>query len=56
VPLGGNTVFIRRELMVRAGGWPDNLAEDCALGVLLCTRYDAKVVAAYEPHFAIRGT
>jgi cellulose synthase/poly-beta-1,6-N-acetylglucosamine synthase-like glycosyltransferase/putative flippase GtrA len=54
VPLGGNTVFIRRELMVRAGGWPDNLTEDCALGVLLCTRYGAKVVAAYEPELATR--
>jgi cellulose synthase/poly-beta-1,6-N-acetylglucosamine synthase-like glycosyltransferase len=54
VPLGGNTVFIRRELMDRAGGWPDNLTEDCALGVLLCTRYNAKVVAAYEPDLATR--
>ena len=54
VPLGGNTVFIRRDLMLRAGGWPDNLTEDCALGVLLCTRYEAKVVAAYEPEIATR--
>lgn len=54
VPLGGNTVFVRRELMVRVGGWPDNLTEDCALGVLLCTRYGAKVVAAHEPELATR--
>ncbi|GAA2610882.1 hypothetical protein GCM10010399_47200 [Dactylosporangium fulvum] len=54
VPLGGNTVFIRRELMEKAGGWPDNLTEDCALGVLLCTRYNARVVAAYEPELATR--
>lgn len=54
VPLGGNTVFIRRQLLERAGGWPDNLTEDCALGVLLCTRYDARVVAAYEPELATR--
>ena len=54
VPLGGNTVFIRRDLMLQAGGWPDNLTEDCALGVLLCTRYDAKVVAAYEPELVTR--
>lgn len=54
VPLGGNTVFIRREMMIRAGGWPDNLTEDCALGVLLCTRYGAKVVAAYEPEMVTR--
>jgi len=54
VPLGGNTVFIRRELLMAAGGWPDNLTEDCALGVLLCSRYGAKVVAAYEPALATR--
>ncbi|MET7397417.1 glycosyltransferase [Dactylosporangium sp. NPDC005572] len=54
VPLGGNTVFIRRELLEKAGGWPDNLTEDCALGVLLCTRYNARVVAAYEPELATR--
>ncbi|WP_433075477.1 glycosyltransferase family 2 protein [Dactylosporangium sp. CA-052675] len=54
VPLGGNTVFIRRALLEKAGGWPDNLTEDCALGVLLCTRYGAKVVAAYEPELATR--
>ncbi|MEU0556144.1 glycosyltransferase [Dactylosporangium sp. NPDC006015] len=54
VPLGGNTVFIRRRLLEQAGGWPDNLTEDCALGVLLCTRYGARVVAAYEPELATR--
>jgi cellulose synthase/poly-beta-1,6-N-acetylglucosamine synthase-like glycosyltransferase len=54
VPLAGNTVFIRRDLMIEAGGWPDNLTEDCALGVLLCTRYGAKVVAAYEPELVTR--
>jgi cellulose synthase/poly-beta-1,6-N-acetylglucosamine synthase-like glycosyltransferase len=54
VPLGGNTVFVRRRLLCRAGGWPDNLTEDCALGVLLCTRHRAKVVAAYEPELATR--
>jgi cellulose synthase/poly-beta-1,6-N-acetylglucosamine synthase-like glycosyltransferase/putative flippase GtrA len=54
VPLGGNTVFVRRELVIRAGGWPDNLTEDCALGVLLCTRYGAKVVAAYEAELVTR--
>jgi cellulose synthase/poly-beta-1,6-N-acetylglucosamine synthase-like glycosyltransferase len=54
VPLGGNTVFIRRSLLIRAGGWPDNLTEDCALGVLLCTRYGARVVAAYDPELTTR--
>jgi cellulose synthase/poly-beta-1,6-N-acetylglucosamine synthase-like glycosyltransferase len=54
VPLGGNTVFIRRDMLAMAGGWPLNLTEDCALGVLLCTRYGAKVVAAYDPELATR--
>lgn len=49
VPLGGNTVFIRHELLIQAGGWPINLTEDCALGVKLCTEHGAKVVAAYDP-------
>jgi cellulose synthase/poly-beta-1,6-N-acetylglucosamine synthase-like glycosyltransferase len=54
VPLGGNTVFIHRELLVAAGGWPDNLTEDCALGVHLCTQFGAKVVAAYDPKLVTR--
>jgi len=54
VPLGGNTVFIHRPLLLRAGGWPDNLTEDCALGVQLCTEYGAKVVAAYDPQLVTR--
>ena len=52
VPLGGNTVFIKRNLLVRAGGWPISLTEDCALGVYLCTVFGAKVYAAYEPRLA----
>ena len=33
IPLGGNTVFLRREWLEAAGGWdPDCLAEDCDLG------------------------
>lgn len=54
VPLGGNTVFIRRELLVRAGGWPVSLTEDCALGVQLSTHHGAKVVAVYDPALATR--
>lgn len=54
VPLGGNTVFIRRELLVRAGGWPLSLTEDCALGVQLATHHGAKVVAVYDPALATR--
>jgi cellulose synthase/poly-beta-1,6-N-acetylglucosamine synthase-like glycosyltransferase len=54
VPLGGNTVFIRRELLNKAGGWPISLTEDCALGVKLSTQYGAKVVAVYDPALATR--
>ena len=54
VPLGGNTVFIRRDLLHKVGGWPLNLTEDCALGVRLSVEHDAKVVAAYEPRLATR--
>jgi glycosyltransferase XagB len=54
VPLGGNTVFIRRELLVEAGGWPVSLTEDCALGVQLSTHHGAKVVAVYDPSLATR--
>jgi cellulose synthase/poly-beta-1,6-N-acetylglucosamine synthase-like glycosyltransferase len=54
VPLGGNTVYTRASLLREAGGWPDSPTEDCAAGVLLCTRYGAKVVAAYSPELATR--
>jgi dolichol-phosphate mannosyltransferase len=54
VPLGGNTVFIRRELLAKAGGWPISLTEDCALGVKLSTQYGANVVAVYDPALATR--
>ncbi|GHO67997.1 hypothetical protein KSC_068890 [Ktedonobacter sp. SOSP1-52] len=36
-PLGGNTVFVRRDLMQRLGGWDENcLTEDADLGIRLC--------------------
>ena len=54
VPLGGNTVFIRTGLVREAGGWPPTPTEDCAIGVLLCSQYGAKVVAAYDPRLATR--
>lgn len=54
VPLGGNTVFIRSELLEKTGGWPETLTEDCALGVLLSARYGAKVLTFYEPKLATR--
>jgi cellulose synthase/poly-beta-1,6-N-acetylglucosamine synthase-like glycosyltransferase len=54
VPLGGNTVYTRGSLLRAAGGWPDSPTEDCAAGVLLCTRYGARVVAAHSPELATR--
>ena len=54
IPLGGNTVFIRTELIRGAGGWdPECLAEDCEIGVRLSTE-GARVVVAYDPEVATR--
>ena len=48
IPLGGNTVFVRADLLRSVGGWdPNCLAEDCDLGVRLST-IGAKVVVAYD--------
>jgi cellulose synthase/poly-beta-1,6-N-acetylglucosamine synthase-like glycosyltransferase len=54
VPLGGNTVFIKRDLLEAAGGWPHSLTEDCALGVKLCTEFGAKVATAYSPELTTK--
>jgi cellulose synthase/poly-beta-1,6-N-acetylglucosamine synthase-like glycosyltransferase len=54
VPLGGNTVFVYRELLNEAGGWPVTLTEDCALGVVLATEFGATVAAAYSPELSTR--
>jgi cellulose synthase/poly-beta-1,6-N-acetylglucosamine synthase-like glycosyltransferase len=54
IPLGGNTVFVRAELLRSAGGWDsDCLAEDCELGVRLSAG-GARVAVAYEPDLATR--
>ncbi len=54
VPLGGNTVFIRRALLVQSGGWDgDCLAEDCELGVRLSTA-GANVFVAYDSDLVTR--
>jgi cellulose synthase/poly-beta-1,6-N-acetylglucosamine synthase-like glycosyltransferase len=48
VPLGGNTVFVRTELLREVDGWdPNCLAEDCDLGVRLSSR-GHRVVVAYD--------
>jgi cellulose synthase/poly-beta-1,6-N-acetylglucosamine synthase-like glycosyltransferase len=56
IPLGGNTVFLRRDLLERFGGWDANaLTEDAELGVRLSVRgvtvavaYDARLVTREE--------
>ena len=54
IPLGGNTVFVRTDLLRWAGGWnPDCLAEDCELGVRLSSR-GARVAVAYDPLLVTR--
>lgn len=54
IPLGGNTVFVRRSLLDGIGGWDvDCLAEDCELGVRLSTE-GRKIVVAYSPELVTR--
>ena len=54
IPLGGNTVFVRRPWLLAAGGWdPNCLAEDCDLGSRLSTM-GARTVVAYSPELVTR--
>jgi cellulose synthase/poly-beta-1,6-N-acetylglucosamine synthase-like glycosyltransferase len=53
-PLGGNTVFIRTDVLRAVSGWdPDSLAEDCELGVRLSS-LGARTVVFYEPTLVTR--
>jgi cellulose synthase/poly-beta-1,6-N-acetylglucosamine synthase-like glycosyltransferase len=54
IPLGGNTVFVRTEVLRSVGGWdPDCLAEDCELGVRL-SALGAGVSVCYDPYLVTR--
>lgn len=54
IPLGGNTVFVRTDVLLGVGGWDENcLAEDCDLGVRLSSR-GARVVVAYDADMVTR--
>jgi cellulose synthase/poly-beta-1,6-N-acetylglucosamine synthase-like glycosyltransferase len=54
IPLGGNTVFIRTQVLQAVSGWdPDCLAEDCELGVRL-SAFGAHTVVFYEPELVTR--
>jgi cellulose synthase/poly-beta-1,6-N-acetylglucosamine synthase-like glycosyltransferase len=54
IPLGGNTVFVRRPLLTAVDGWDDDcLAEDCDLGARLSAR-GATTSVAYTAELATR--
>ena len=54
IPLGGNTVFVRTDLLRWIGGWDgDCLAEDCDLGVRLSV-LGARTTVAYDPELVTR--
>lgn len=54
IPLGGNTVFIKRSWLDWSNGWDaECLAEDCELGIRLSSQ-GAKVVVAYSPEVVTR--
>jgi cellulose synthase/poly-beta-1,6-N-acetylglucosamine synthase-like glycosyltransferase len=54
IPLGGNTVFVRTDVLRLVDGWDtDCLAEDCELGIRLSVA-GAKVVVAYSAELATR--
>jgi len=53
-PLGGNTVFVRRELMDQLGGWDENcLTEDAELGIRLSLAH-ARMRIIYDDEFVTR--
>lgn len=54
IPLGGNTVFIKRDWLVRIGGWdPDCLTEDAEIGVRL-SAMGARTDVAHTPDLVTR--
>jgi cellulose synthase/poly-beta-1,6-N-acetylglucosamine synthase-like glycosyltransferase len=54
IPLGGNTVFVRADVLRAVDGWdPHCLAEDCELGVRL-SALGAHIRVAYDPYLVTR--
>jgi cellulose synthase/poly-beta-1,6-N-acetylglucosamine synthase-like glycosyltransferase len=54
IPLGGNTVFVRTDVLRMVGGWDGEcLAEDCELGVRL-SALGASISVCYDPHLVTR--
>ena len=54
MPLGGNTVFLRRELLSKTEGWPMSLTEDCELGVRATAIHGARTLSFYDPILTTR--
>jgi cellulose synthase/poly-beta-1,6-N-acetylglucosamine synthase-like glycosyltransferase len=54
IPLGGNTVFVRRELLLEAGGWDQEcLTEDADIGVRLSAMGE-RISVVYDPVYVTR--
>ena len=55
VPLGGNTVFLKREMIDRASGWDqDCLTEDADIGIRLCADGGMRFRAIYDDRYVTR--
>jgi glycosyltransferase XagB len=55
VPLGGNTVFLKREMLDRAGGWDQEcLTEDADIGIRLCADGGMRFRAIYDDRYVTR--
>ena len=54
IPLGGNTVFFRRELMEQIGGWDEhNLTEDADIGIRLSS-IGERVRVVYDDRYVTK--
>ncbi len=54
IPLGGNTVFFRRELLKEIGGWDEhNLTEDADVGIRLSARNE-RVRVVYDDRYVTK--
>jgi glycosyltransferase XagB len=54
IPLGGNTVFFKRDVVNELGGWDDDcLAEDCEIGIRLSSE-GHRVSVMYDPDLVTR--
>ncbi len=54
IPLGGNTVFFKRKLLLSIGGWDENcLTEDADIGIRLSVR-GAKIGVVYDERYVTK--